>query len=430
MQKLSNEDAFLKIMQAEMSPALGCTEPIAVCYTAGVARRHAPGEIRKITCRASVNIIKNVASVTIPGTGGRNGMKLACALGAVKPDIDEKLEILSGLDEKQLEEALALVEAGKVTVEQAQVKCALYIEIEIETDRHKARTITQYSHVNTTYLEVDGVPQGIAGEGAAADETEALYADLNLKTILDFAASVPLERLTVVQDAIRTNTAIAKDGLAREYGLQVGRTLSESVDKLMLSNDLATYAMMLASAGSDARMAGSSLPAYSNSGSGNQGITATMPVVAAAEKLGAGEEDLLRACTISNLTAIFIKHKLGKLSPVCGAIIAATGASCGIVHLMGGALPQTVSAVKNMLGNVAGMFCDGAKASCALKVSTCANAAVQAAILAMNTHFIKGTDGIVGNTADETVANYCRVLAEGMPSLDQTLLDIIISKEA
>ena len=428
MQKLSNEEAFLQIMQAEMSPALGCTEPIAVCYAAGVARRHAPGEIHRISCKASVNIIKNVASVAIPGTGGRNGMKLACALGAVKPDIDSKLEILSGLNEAQLEEALALTE--KVSIEQAQVKCALYIEVEIETDQHKARTITQDSHLNTTYLEVDGEVKPMAGSGAEADETESLYADLNLKTILDFASQVPLERLTVVQDAIRTNTAIAKEGLAREYGLQVGRTLSESVDKLMLSNDLATYAMMLASAGSDARMAGSSLPAYSNSGSGNQGITATMPVAAAAEKLGASEEALVRACTISNLVAIFIKHKLGKLSPVCGAIIAATGASCGIVSLMGGALPQTVSAVKNMLGNVAGMFCDGAKASCALKVSTCANAAVQAAILAMNTHFIKGTDGIVGNTADETVANYCRVLAEGMPSLDQTLLDIIISKEA
>lgn len=277
---------------------------------------------------------------------------------------------------------------------------------------------------------MDGAAQDVAGEGAAADEAETLYAGLNLKTILEFAAQTPLERLSIVRDAIRTNTAIAKEGLAREYGLQVGRTLSESVDKLMLSNDLATYAMMLASAGSDARMAGSSLPAYSNSGSGNQGITATMPVVAAAEKLGANDEALVRACTVSNLTAIFIKHKLGKLSPVCGAIIAATGAACGIVALMGGGLPQTVSAVKNMLGNVAGMFCDGAKASCALKVSTCANAAVQAAILAMNTHYIKGTDGIVGNTADETVANYCRVLAEGMPQLDQTLLDIIISKEA
>ncbi|NBH76616.1 serine dehydratase subunit alpha family protein [Clostridiaceae bacterium] len=428
MQKLSNEDAFLQIMQAEMSPALGCTEPIAVSYAAGVARRHAPGEIRRISCKASVNIIKNVASVTIPGTGGRNGMKLACALGAAKPDTGSRLEILSGLTEAQLAEALALTE--KVTVEQAQVKCALYIEVEIETDRHTARTITQYSHMNTTYLEVDGAAQDVAGEGAAADESETLYADLNLKTILEFAAQTPLERLSIVRDAIRTNTAIAKEGLAREYGLQVGRTLSESVDKLMLSNDLATYAMMLASAGSDARMAGSSLPAYSNSGSGNQGITATMPVVAAAEKLGANDEALVRACTVSNLTAIFIKHKLGKLSPVCGAIIAATGAACGIVALMGGGLPQTVSAVKNMLGNVAGMFCDGAKASCALKVSTCANAAVQAAILAMNTHYIKGTDGIVGNTADETVANYCRVLAEGMPQLDQTLLDIIISKEA
>lgn len=428
MQKLSNEDAFLQIMQAEMSPALGCTEPIAVSYAAGVARRHAPGEIRRISCKASVNIIKNVASVTIPGTGGRNGMKLACALGAAKPDTGSRLEILSGLTEAQLAEALALTE--KVTVEQAQVKCALYIEVEIETDRHTARTIIQYSHVNTTYLEVDGAAQDVAGEGAAADEAETLYAGLNLKTILEFAAQTPLERLPIVRDAIRTNTAIAKEGLAREYGLQVGRTLSESVDKLMLSNDLATYAMMLASAGSDARMAGSSLPAYSNSGSGNQGITATMPVVAAAEKLGANDEALVRACTVSNLTAIFIKHKLGKLSPVCGAIIAATGAACGIVALMGGGLPQTVSAVKNMLGNVAGMFCDGAKASCALKVSTCANAAVQAAILAMNTHYIKGTDGIVGNTADETVANYCRVLAEGMPQLDQTLLDIIIRKEA
>ena len=429
MQNMTNEEKFLAIMQKEMMPALGCTEPIAVSYTAGVARRYTPGTIRKAVCRASVNIIKNVASVTIPGTHGRNGMKLACALGLVKPDIDRKLEILDGLTEEQLNEALQLVGEDRISVELANVKCALYVEVEIETDQHTARTITQYSHVNTTLIEADGKTVRLQAAEAEADPVETYYDSLNLKTILDFAGTVPLARLQIVRDAIQTNTAIAKDGLAKEYGLQVGKTLSESIDKLMLSNDLAPYAMMLASAGSDARMAGSDLPAYSNSGSGNQGITATMPVVAAAEKLGSSQEQLIRACTISNLTAIFIKHKLGKLSSICGAIVAATGSACGIVHLMGGKLPETVSAVKNMLGNVAGMFCDGAKASCALKVSTCANAAVQAALLAMNMHYIKGTDGIVGNTADETVANYCRILSEGVPELDKTLLDIIISKE-
>ena len=429
METLTKQERFLKIMEKEMVPAVGCTEPIAVCYTAAVARKHAPDEVKKVRCRASVNIIKNVASVTIPGTHGRNGMKLACALGVAKPDVDRKLEILDGLTEEQLQTAVSLVEEGLVEVEMADVKCALYIEVEIETELHKVRTITQYAHVNTTLLEVDGKLEHTLNEGVRAEQTDGLYQVLNLKTILDFSNTVPMEDLSIVRNAIKTNTAIAKDGLAREYGLQVGKTLSESVDKLMLSNDLATYAMMLASAGSDARMAGSPLPAYSNSGSGNQGITATMPVVAAAEKLNTTEEQTVRACAISNLTAIFIKHKLGKLSSVCGAIVAATGAACGIVYLMGGKLPETVSAVKNMLGNVAGMFCDGAKASCALKVSTCANAAVQAAILAMNTHYIKGTDGIVGNTADETVANYCRILSEGVPELDKTLLDIIISKE-
>ncbi|MDY3617886.1 L-cysteine desulfidase family protein [Agathobaculum sp.] len=429
METLTNQERFLKIMEKEMVPAVGCTEPIAVCYTAAVARKHAPDKVKKVRCRASVNIIKNVASVTIPGTHGRNGMKLACALGVAKPDVDRKLEILDGLTEEQLQTAVSLVEEGLVEVEMADVKCALYIEVEIETELHKVRTITQYAHVNTTLLEVDGKLEHTLNEGERTEQTDELYQALNLKTILDFSNTVPMKDLSIVQNAIKTNTAIAKDGLAREYGLQVGKTLSESVDKLMLSNDLATYAMMLASAGSDARMAGSSLPAYSNSGSGNQGITATMPVAAAAEKLNATEEQTVRACAISNLTAIFIKHKLGKLSSVCGAIVAATGAACGIVYLMGGKLPETVSAVKNMLGNVAGMFCDGAKASCALKVSTCANAAVQAAILAMNTHYIKGTDGIVGNTADETVANYCRILSEGVPELDKTLLDIIISKE-
>lgn len=429
MQNMSNADKFLKIMEKEMMPALGCTEPIAVSYTAGVAKKYAEGTIQKAVCRASVNIIKNVASVKIPGTHGRNGMKLACALGLVKPDVSRGLEILDGLTEEQLSQALKLLEENRVSVELADVKCALYIEVEVWTEQHHVRTITQYSHINTTLIEVDGKNIPVQAAGEAADETESYYEALNLKTILDFANTVELDRLGIVRDAIETNTAIAKDGLAKEYGLQVGKTLSESIDKLMLSNDLATYAMMLASAGSDARMAGSDLPAYSNSGSGNQGITATMPVVAAAEKLGATEEQRLRACTISNLTAIFIKHKLGKLSSVCGAIVAATGSACGIVYLMGGKLPETVSAVKNMLGNVAGMFCDGAKASCALKVSTCANAAVQAALLAMNTHYIKGTDGIVGNTADETVANYCRILSEGVPELDHTLLDIIISKE-
>lgn len=419
---------FVALMEAEMRTALGCTEPIAVAYTAAVARKHAGGPVTRAVCRASVNIIKNVAAVIIPGTGGRKGMKLACALGLVAPHPEKGLELLDGLAPECLDEAMALVEDGRIEIEVAEVESPLYIEVALETEGHWVRSITKDSHTNTVSLEVDGVV-AYREDDTGEEENDPVYADLNLFTIHEFGKNAPLEDLDVVRRSIKTNMAIAQDGLANHYGLQVGRTIASSIEKKTLSDDIANYAMMLAAAGSDARMAGSGLPAFSNSGSGNQGITATIPVVAAAQKLGAGEEALIRACAVSNLVAIFIKHQLGRLTPVCGAVIAATGSSCGIVCLMGGGLPEMVSAVKNMLGNVSGMFCDGAKASCALKVSTCVGAAVQAALLAIESHAIQGTDGIVGNTADETVANYSKILSEGVPDLDKALLDIIIQKE-
>ena len=235
--------------------------------------------------------------------------------------------------------------------------------------------------------------------------------------------------LDKIRLSIDVNSAISDEGMNHPYGLCIGRGILDDMQKGYRGDSLTTYAMQLASAGADARMAGADAPVVSNSGSGNQGIACTMPVVAVAKKLGVSDEQMMRAVTLSNLMGIYIKSQFGRLSAFCGATVAGIGSSCGIAYLLGGGLPEVENCVFNMIGNVTGMLCDGAKADCALKIATCTNAAMQSALMAMRGIRVLSTDGIVENDVEKTISNFATLGNEGSVTLDQIVLDMMLKKQ-
>ncbi len=421
-----NDNVFFKALDKELVVALGCTEPIAIALAAATARKYVKGEmVTDIKVYASSNVIKNAMSVNIPGTGS-SGMNLAAALGSLA-NADRSLEVLSGLDKKDIEAARAMIKDGVVSVSLANTSKKLYIEVVVTTKESYAKVIIEDRHTNISLIEVDG--QVIRNNNSEdVVEKDESFDFLNIDTIWDFIQTVDVDKLDLVKQSIDLNRRVGMEGLKNSYGLQVGKTIIEGIEKGLISDDLANYAMALTSAGSDARMAGSTLSVMSNSGSGNQGITATLPVVAVWERLKLSEETLMRATALSHLVTIYIKSKFGRLSALCGATVAATGASCGIAYLLGGDKNTAKSAIQNMLGNVTGMLCDGAKAGCALKVSTCTNAAVQSALLAMRGMTIGATDGIVEEDAEDTIDNLCRLGNQGTLETDKIILDIMLNK--
>ena len=386
---------FVRILNSEMELATGCTEPGAVALTAaeaGAALRKAGGtRVEAVTVRASINIIKNAMSAGIPGTSYQ-GMDYAAAIGAVGGDPVHLLEVMNYVPREQIEEAAALVKAGKVKVEVAQVPQKLYVEVLVTSDGHTGRAVVRDLHTNVVLVEQDGMHDPI----------------------------------DIIRSAVQVNTTISNEGLSKEYGLAIGRNLELNCRKGLMTRDLTTNAMVIASAGADARMAGAPVSVVANSGSGNQGITATMPVVATARWLDIDEEKMLRAVTLSNLIAIRIKAKFGRLSNLCGATVAATGAACGIAYLLGGGYHEVCCTIQNMVGNITGMVCDGAKADCALKISTCVNAACQAAAMGVRGVRVQSTDGIVEHNVEYTLDNFATLSTHG--TSDSVILDLMLNK--
>lgn len=419
------EQAFLDVLDRELVVALGCTEPIAIALASAVASRHLKEPLAFLEVYASANIIKNAMGVSIPGTG-KTGMNLAAALGSLG-DADRKLEVLSGVSEKNIEEATRMIEAGKIHIEKADTQKKLYIEVHAKSAHGYAKVIIEDRHTNITHIEANGEVLYNLAEQIAQKEEE--YGFMSIDKILKFVETVPLEKLSKVEQSIQINKRIGEEGIRHEYGLQVGKTLYEAMKRGHQSNDAINYAMALTSGGSDARMAGSSLSVMSNSGSGNQGITATLPVIAFWEKMELSEELLLRAVALSHLVTIYMKTKFGRLSALCGATIAATGASCGITYLLGGRRKEVHGAIQNMLGNVTGMICDGAKGGCALKVATCTSAACMSSTLALSGIAISCQEGIIEEDAEKTIENLGILSCEGSREADRIILGIMLDKE-
>lgn len=441
-------DKFLGRLEKELVVTLGCTEPIAIAFAAALAKKHVKGDlVTSVRVLASVNVLKNAMAVAIPGAHGC-GVNLAAALGVFAGDFSKGLEVLAGLTPEDVEKAKRMIEDKLVTVGVAETSKKLYIEVVVETAQSYAKVIVADEHTKVALIEVDGATlmdtltknkpngsgagiengsevgskMGCSGNGRDED------AFITLDSIWEFVQRVRIEDLNIIKKAIELNTTIGLEGLTHEYGLQVGKTIKESIRKGFLTDDLITYAMALTAGASDARMSGSTLPVMSNSGSGNQGISATLPVVAVGERLQVSNEHLMRAVTLSNLIAIYIKLRIGRLSALCGATASGTGASCGIAYLLGGGKAEIKAAIQNMQGNTTGMFCDGAKVGCALKLSSCTNAAVLAALMAIEGIAIQATDGIIEGTAEQTIENLGRLANEGFPVVDRVILDIMVNK--
>lgn len=424
----ATKQAIRQAMSRGMKVATGCTEPVAIAFAGATAYAQTSGEIEYIHLHASANIIKNAFVVGIPGTS-YTGPKYAVALGAVCGDPARQLELLEHMDPARVEKAAALVEAGRVELDRADRPDKLFIEVELKTPKDLVVVRVAGAHTNVESIAKNGesVFQGSCGAPAQGGEEPLGF---TLSELYEFCTTAPLEEFELVRQAVELNSAISDEGLRHDYGLRVGRSLREDICSGIVADDMTNYAMSLAGAAADARMAGVDLPVMSNSGSGNQGIAATMPVVGAWRRLdGKDEERLVRACALSNLITIYIKSKFGVLSALCGAVVAGTGVASAVTWLYGGELSEIACAISNVLGNVAGVLCDGAKASCALKVSTCTNAAMLAARLAMRRLRVQSNEGIVEERPEYTIDNFATLGNQGSDELDKLILDMIIHKK-
>jgi L-cysteine desulfidase len=420
-------DVFLNIMRHEIVPALGCTEPIAIALAAAKGAEVLGLFPERIEVAVSGNLLKTGMGVGVPGTGA-TGLDIAGAVGAIGGKADLGLEVLRDLTPDQAEQGKCMVREGRVTVALADSDDLLYAEIKVYGGGCKSRVVLRHEHTNIVLVEKDGAVLFSKDDTGEHADKVAGWA-LSMEKAFVFATTAPFSTISFILEAAEMNMAVAEEGLRHTYGLQVGKVIEDNIGKRLLSDDTSTYAMKLTAAASDARMDGVMLPVMSNSGSGNQGITCTVPVVAFARRLGSSDEQLARALIMSHLASIHIKHHMGRLSALCGATVAATGSSCGIVMLLGGGLPQIANAVKNMVGNIAGMICDGAKTSCALKVASSVNAAIQAAFMGMSELAVSGKDGIVSHDLETSIKNLGRLASEGMAITDKVILDIMVSKQ-
>lgn len=440
-----NTDKIIALIKSEVKPALGCTEPMAVSLAVAksvevLAARSL--QVEKLEIEVSANILKNGMGVGIPGTN-MIGLHIASALGSICGKSSYGLEVLKDIDNLSIEKAKAMVAEGKVKILLADDPAKLYIKARAINGNHNAETIIKDNHDSIIYVAYDGVVQAddlkkdnrAENSEVGEENNNAIFhiekdfsQKLTVKEICDFAINTPVEMLEFLNESVKLNKALSLEGLTNDYGLRVGKTIACKKHSDVFGDSVLIYAMAATAAASDARMAGCTLPAMSNSGSGNQGITVTMPVIAVAEKMNVSHESLMRALAISHLVAIHIKGYLGKLSALCGCVIASTGSSCGIVYLRGGSYEQICYAIKNMIGNITGMVCDGAKVGCALKVASGVSSSVQSAVLALDNICISSKEGIIEEDIEKTISNLGHIGAEGMCATDKMILDIMVKK--
>ena len=417
---------YIALLNREVVPALGCTEPITISLATARAVQELGAAPERITVLVSGNLLKNGMGVGVPGTG-MTGLDIAAAVGATGGKAGLALEVLRDLTEEQIAAGKQMLAEKRVTVALAESTELLIADVTVFAGSDSARCVIAREHTAIVLVEKNGKETFSApwpGEEAVKTEWP-----LTMERIYDFAVNAPFETISFILEAARLNEAIAAEGMSREWGLKVGRSMEEDIQQGLRADDIASFAIKMAAAASDARMDGIMLPVMSNSGSGNQGITATVPVLAFARRLNADDEQLARALIMSHLTAIHLKHHLGRLSALCGAILAATGSSCGIVMMFGGGMREIGFAIKNMVGNIAGMICDGAKTSCALKVASAVEAGIQAALLAKKGTSVSGKEGIVDDDLEISIQNLGRLGTSGMAETDKVILDIMVSKK-
>ncbi len=426
----SQKKTILALLHDQVVPAIGCTEPMAVALCVARATELLNAKLSSgaakvvpqlIHLHLSANILKNAMGVGIPGTGGMVGLPIAVALGAIGGKSCLGLEVLRDCTPAHLEAAKRYIAEDHIHIElEEEDPDKLFIHVLVEAQGQQAEATIKGGH---THFVSDATQHT-----ADAECNQTLWPELTLRMVHEFSTTMPLEDLRFILESKRLNEAAAEEGLRENYGHQLGKTMCSPLGRGIMGDSIFSKVMSVTSCACDARMAGAMIPVMSNSGSGNQGICATMPVVVFARENHNTEEELIRALTLSHLTAIYIKQSLGCLSALCGCVVASTGSSVGITYLMGGTYEQMAYSVKNMIANLTGMICDGAKPSCALKLTTGVGTAVMSAMLAIQNKNVSSAEGIIDDDVDRSIHNLTSIGSRGMDETDRFVLDIMTHK--
>lgn len=424
----SERERIIALIKREVVPAIGCTEPIAVALAVAKASETLGCTPTKITVNLSANILKNAMGVGIPGTG-MIGLPIAVALGALIGKSEYQLEVLKNCNPEAVEQGKKMIEAKQIVISlKDNITEKLYIEAICEGEGNRAVAVIAGGHTHFIYIAKGDEVLLDKKQTSGQEETDENL-DLTLGKVYEFAMTAPLEEIRFILKAAELNRNAAEQSFKGNYGHSLGKILRGKYEQHVLGDCIFSHILSYTSAACDARMAGAMIPVMSNSGSGNQGITATLPVVVYAEDTHKTEEELVRALILSHLTVIYIKQSLGRLSALCGCVVAATGSSCGITYLMGGNYEQIVFAVKNMIANLTGMICDGAKPSCAMKLNSGVSTAVMSALMAMENKHVTSVEGIVDEDVDQCIRNLTLIGSQGMNETDRLVLQIMTGKE-
>ena len=424
---------IIKLVKSEVIPAVGCTEPMAVALCTAYAAESLGTVPQKINILLSANILKNAMGVGIPGTG-MIGLPIAVALGALYGKSSYGLEVLKDITPDRVEKGKEFISGNRISISlKKEIAEKLYIEVCCSAGGCSSTAIIAHDHTNLVYLDkvqTDGkhhILKDTRNKQSDTDQEET-FEELNLKRVYEFATTAPLADIEFINEARKLNEAASNNALKGNYGHNLGKTLTRPLGRGVMGESIFCHILAATSSACDARMAGAMIPVMCNSGSGNQGIAATMPVVVFARENHNTDEELTRALMLSHLTAVYIKQSLGRLSALCGCVVAATGSSCGITYLMGGSYEQVAYSVKNMIANLAGIVCDGAKPSCSLKVSSGVSTAVLSAIMAIQNDVVTSVEGIIEEDVDKSIHNLTKVGSIGMNETDRLILDIMTHK--
>lgn len=429
---MTNAD-IIKLVKSEVIPAVGCTEPMAVALCTAYATESLGTTPDKINILLSANILKNAMGVGIPGTG-MIGLPIAVALGALYGKSSYGLEVLKDITPDRVDKGKQFISGNRISISlKDEITEKLYIEVCCSASGSSSTAIIAHDHTNLVYqdkVDADGKSQILKDtrSNQSDNDQEEAQEELNLKRVYEFATTAPLADIEFINEARKLNEAASNNALKGNYGHNLGKTLTRPLGRGVMGDSIFSHILAATSCACDARMAGAMIPVMCNSGSGNQGIAATMPVVVFARENHNTEEELTRALMLSHLTAVYIKQSLGRLSALCGCVVAATGSSCGITYLMGGSYEQVAYSVKNMIANLAGIVCDGAKPSCSLKVSSGVSTAVLSAIMAIQNDVVTSVEGIIEDDVDKSIHNLTKVGSIGMNETDRLILDIMTHK--
>lgn len=421
---------IIALMNREIVPAIGCTEPIAVALCVAKATETLGCCPERIEARLSANVLKNAMGVGIPGTG-MTGLPIAMALGALVGKSEYELEVLKDADKDAVERGKKMIDEKRIAVDlKYNITEKLYIEVEVFAGGASAMAIISGGHTRFVHVSRCGevLFSAEVATGDGNDAPEQKDPELTLRRVWDFAMTAPLEEVEFILEAKRLNMNAAYESLKGEYGHAIGKLFRAESERNIMGDTLHCQIVGMTTAACDARMAGAMIPVMSNSGSGNQGLTSTVPVVVYGEQCNASREQMVRALVLSHLAVIYIKQSLGRLSALCGCVVAATGSSCGITYLMGGGYEEVTKAVKNMIANLTGMICDGAKPSCAMKCASGVSTAVVSALMAMNNRWVKSVEGIIDDDVDRSIRNLTDIGRDAMTHTDAMILRIMTSK--